>query len=292
MSLHLSDKTVLANFSVSRWMGHRFDRKVTDEVNKAQNAASDTGRYNKRLLPPGASSKVDAVTSAARTFHRMQTMPWMDDGVRILPATKYLEYAAKMKEFRQEFDEEVVGFLKAYPSHIETAKKRLGKMFNAADYPSANELRKSFDWKLVILPFPDADDFRVLSQGPELDEVKADLEARVAALWDDAMKDTAERIVEVVGHMKEKLKGYKPGKGGKRAEGTFKDSLVGNVRELADLLPGFNLTNDKKLGSLITKIQKELCKHDAGLLRDDDKIRKRVAKSADEVLTAVSDFMA
>lgn len=101
------------------------------------------------------------------------------------------------------------------------------------------------------------------------------------------MQATAHDIIEVVGHMAEKLKEYKvqPGK-------YFADSLVKNVRELAELLPAFNLTNDPKLTRLTKRIVKELCAEDASVLRKDDDVRKSVAKSADDILADVRTLLA
>jgi hypothetical protein len=290
MSINLSDRTVLANLSVSRWGGHRFDKRATDEVHKNNDAAADTGNYNKRLLPRGASGKIDSVVSAARDYHRTHTLPWLDDGVRILPAVSYMEYAERMREYRQEFDKEVADFLKQYPTFQKEAKSRLGKLFNLADYPDPKKLAGMYQWQTTILPFPDAQDFRV--QVPELDKIKKDVEARMNEVYESAMHDLGERITDVVGRMVERLKGYKPGKEGKRAEGTFKDSLVDNVRELSELLPSLNLGGDKKLTKIIARMQAELCKHDADLLRDDDKIRAKVATSADAILSDVAAFIA
>lgn len=291
-NIKLSDKTVLANFSISRWGGHRFDPKASDEIHAQKGAAADAGNYNKRLLPKGSSSKIDASTAAARDYHKLVTLPWLDGGVRILPATRYMEYASRMKDHRQEFEREVAGFLKEYPKLKGEAEKRLGRLYNEADYPTAKQLGKSFTWELVILPFPDKEDFRAGDIGiDDLRVIQADMQKRLESLWHTAMQDTGSRIVEVVQRMAERLKGYKPGKPGTRAEGTFKDSLVDNVRELAAILPSFNLTGDKKLGAIIDKMQKELCKHDADLLRDDDKLRGKVAMSADAILSAVADFI-
>jgi hypothetical protein len=104
------------------------------------------------------------------------------------------------------------------------------------------------------------------------------------------MRHTAKQIINMVGHMSEKLKEYKTGGDGKRK--FFLNSLVDNVRELAELLPAFNLTEDPKLTEIIARIQRELCAEDAGELRTNDAARESVQKSADEIVAAVSQFLA
>jgi hypothetical protein len=92
---------------------------------------------------------------------------------------------------------------------------------------------------------------------------------------DDAMKHTASQIVELVGHMAKKLHEYKTNKPGERK--FFLDSLVDNVRDLAELLPAFNFTEDPKLDTITKRIVKELCVEDAKELRKNDEARVAVA---------------
>lgn len=290
--VNLSDKAVLANLSFSRWGGHTYDRSVTDEVHQTRNAASDAGRYNKRLLAKGATSDINSVVGAAREYHRDHTQPWLDDGARILPAPLYLPYASRMKDFRREFEDAVAKFIKTYPDLVKDAEKRLGKMFSAADYPSVEQLKGMYSFRSAVTPFPDSDDFRVDVPAPELASMKKEMKQQMDEVYKGALNDTATRIVETVGHMAGRLKSYKPGEKGKRAENTFRDSLVENVRQLAEVLPAFNMGNDAKLAKVIAKIQKDLCANDATALREDENLRQKVATSADQILTAISDYIA
>ena len=146
---------------------------------------------------------------------------------------------------------------------------------------------------LTILPFPDADDFRSELDEDTVAEIKASLKAGEARVLDGAMQNTVERIVEAVGHMAKKLAEFKPSTGkGVKAEGIFRDSLVENIRELAALLPAFNLTNDPRLTVITERIERELCAEDADYLRENDQVRAEVKKSADEIVEAVSGLFA
>lgn len=291
--VNLSDRAVLANLKVSRWGRYRRDENATDQVHKNNDVSVHAGNYNKRLLSVSATKGIESVISAARDYHRFNTLPWLDDGVRMLPASKYMDYAARLREFQDEFDKEVRDFVKSYPKHIESARKELGKLFNIADYPAVNVITGMYRLQTIILPFPDKDDFRVDKSQVDLNAVQADMEERMKQVWSDAMKDVAGRIAEVVGRMSERLKAYKPAEGKKaKAEGTFRDSLVENVRDLVAVLPSLNMAGDKKLAKLTDRMNKELCKLDADDLRTDDVARAKVAKSADDILTAISDFIA
>lgn len=288
---NLSDKCVLANFSVSRWGGHRFDRGATAEVHAAKGADQDSGNYNKRLLPKGSSAKIDAVVNAARDYHRRVTLPWLDGGVRILPSTNYMDYAKEMQDFRRAFEQEVAAFFKLYPELQKQAQKKLKALFNQADYPTITELKRFYQWDLLIQPFPSDKDFRV--EVPDLGRLQADLKSRMDQVYKEAMADVGARILEEVGHMAERLKAYKPGKPGeRRAQGMFRESMISNVSALVDILPSLNLEDDPKLTKIIATMKKDLCGHDVEDLRLDGKLRKKVAASADQVLSAINDFIA
>jgi hypothetical protein len=130
-----------------------------------------------------------------------------------------------------------------------------------------------------------------------VDDLKAQIEASTNKALGNAMRDTAERILETVGRMADRLSNYKPAfekEDGEKvaAENIFRDSLVENVRELADILPAFNLTDDKLLEKIATKIKSDLCEFDAKELRENDNARLKVAQAAERILSDVKDFMA
>jgi hypothetical protein len=152
-------------------------------------------------------------------------------------------------------------------------------------------LERKFDFDVVILPCQNPEDFRVSIGEEHIKDLRANAEASLNKVVEGALKDTASRIVKTVGHMAERLTEYKPGDEGERATGTFRDSLVENVRELAELLPAFNLTNDPKLTAVTKKINSQLIKHDAAQLREDEVLRKKLAKTADEIVKEVSAFL-
>lgn len=285
----LAQKAVLAAVTISMWTARRFDRIVTDETNKQHNAEADAGRYNKLLIDKRDLEPLTKVHSAARMRHYMLTQPWLDDGSRLLSSTLYMSYAAEMRKFKIEFDAAAEKFSNDYPNMIERAKKRLNGMFNSADYPVS--IRSHFNFDIKIMPCPDASDFRVDLAKEHLSEMQSDVEARMKQALDATMNDIKERITNVVGHMAERLKAYKPSDGDNRAESTFRDSLVDNVRELTGLLPAFNLIGDKKLDAICKRMEKELCTEDADTLRTEAKVRQSVTKAADKILTDIASFM-
>lgn len=288
----LSEKAMLSHVRVSAWSARRIDRKVTDEVNESHGAANDAGRFNKLLVDKSALSGITAAVSKARTFHYSRTLPWQDDGARLLPAAAFVDYMAQMRTIRAQFDKAVSEFIDGYAKHVDDARSRLGNMFKPEDYPSADDIRDRFAFDTIINPVPAGDDFRVSLGDAQAALIRAEIEARAEAQLTDAMRDVYGRVADVCGRMADKLRSYQPGNDNKKAEGIFRDSLVENVRELAGILPALNITADPKLSAIAERMRKELARHDAEALREDDALRNEVADAAASILADVSDFLA
>jgi hypothetical protein len=288
----LSRTTTLVSVRVSQWTARKLDKEITDETNKRHNASKDAGRYNKLLIDAKHLAEINKIVGEARKLHYTLTRPWLDEGTRILPNVLYSQFTDEFRVLKRRFQLAVDAFVAGYPAFIEERKVALNGAFKESDYPSVNAIRSKFALDIVVLPFPDSDDFR--SNLP--DEVVNDIKQEIAETGEnavtEAMKATFQQIVDLVGHMSTKLHEYDPYErvveGEKRKH--FRDSLVTNVRDLAELLPAFNLTNDPRLTKVTDRIVQELCAEDAQVLRDSEFARDAVAKSADEIVAEVEKF--
>jgi hypothetical protein len=286
----LSRKAVLVAVNISQWTARKLDRKVTDEVNRSHNAVKDAGRYNKLLIEAERLAKINGLVSTARHLHYSMTRPWADEGPRILPNALYSKFTDSFRVIKRDFQIAADEFERDYSGFVEERKRSLNGLFNAKDYPDPSEIRSKFRLELTVLPFPDADDFRSNLDDDTVADIKREIAETSGNVIDNAMKHTASQIIDLVGHMAAKLHEYKSNKPGERK--FFMDSLVDNVRDLAELLPAFNLTDDPKLTRITKRIAKELCAEDAKELRQNDAAREAVAKSADEIVAEVSKFLA
>ena len=285
----LSRKATLVQLSVSQWSGSKVDKRVTNETNARYHASEDAGQYRKRLVLKEALERVTQAESKVRSVFDQYTKPW-SKGVGILPNALHAEFAGKIREIQREHGEAADEFERKYASHVAEMKAKLNGMFDEDDYPDPRDIRSKFDLKLKTFPVPDVGDFRsdVLDTATIAD-IKREMQEASEEVLQAAMKDTVKQISETVGHMAKKLKEYGErelsDKKGKRT--FFLDSLVDNVRDLAKLLPAFNLTNDPALAAVTARISKELVHEDAEVLRKNDAAREAVQKSAEEILTDV-----
>jgi hypothetical protein len=293
MTNWLAKKAMLAELCISGWTARRLDKKITDEVNAEHNAVADAGRYNKLLVPRASIEPIWKVSTRLRVAHMEMTMPWLSDGARILPAAMYMKYTEAMRDLRIEHTRAVEEFARNYPKHVEQRRKELNGMFREEDYPKTKDIRTRFTATLRLLPCPDSGDFRVALAKEHADDIRADIEKTMKVALQKAIEDPINRIVEKVGNMAERLQAYRPSAGkGDRAEGVFRDSLVENVRELVELLPSFNLLDDRKFERIIKDMQTKLCVYDAKELRENESAREAVAADAEDILARAQELIA
>lgn len=270
MSKPLTDHAMLAALNISQWSARKHDKSVTVEVDK-NHGAKDGGRYNKLLIDKAALDPADKVASAARQHHYKVTLPWGDNGDRLLPASLFMDYTQVMRQFRTEFEQRVRDLVRDYPQHVQAARKRLGTMYDANDYPS--DISSRFSFNIGFSPVPSANDFRVNLSAEHVDYIKADITARLQARQVEAVKDVWGRVRKIVGKIHEQTADE---------DRKIYDSAIENARELVDMLPALNLTGDAELIRIETEIRQLLVPADR--LRADKKLRANTAAAADAIL--------
>jgi hypothetical protein len=286
----LPRKATLVSVDISQWTARKLDKKVTRQVNEQHGASEDAGRYNKLRIEGKRLARINTLVSQARDLHYRLTKPWADQGLRILPNKLHGEFSDKFRVLKREFAEAVDEFCRDYPAFVEERRRALNGLFDPKDYPAPEEIRGKFKLDTKTFPVPDAGDFRSdVLDADMIEDIRREMDETTVKVLDGALRDTVTEITRVVGHMSEKLKAYKTTKGEKGSKTTFfTDSLVENVRELADLLPAFNLGDDPALDAVADRIKRELCVEDATALRENDAARASVQKSADDILKDVS----
>lgn len=291
--IDLTTRAMLVTLNISQWTARRHDRAVSEEVAKAHGTAdaTKTGRYNKILIDPEVLAAVAKLASEARDWHEKQTLPWSDKGPRILPAANYWAYMEGVRTRRVAYDAAVCALVAAYPAALDEARGRLNGLFDEADYPAADDLAERYSFGTRVVPLPDAGDFRVALGVDELASVRADIERDVRKATGDAMRDLWQRAYDAVAKMIERLGAYQPAEDGGKAKGVFRDTLVGNLAELADLLPRLNVTADPNLDALASKLRTQLCQFTPDELRADANKRGQTKQAAAQIIAAMADFM-
>jgi len=280
----LSSLALLSRLSISAWTARKKDQKITREVNAAHGARRDAGQYNKVLISKARLAGIQRSDSALREYHNAQTLPWEADGIRIIPNVAVLAYEAKVRELIAAREQEVRAFLSGYPDAILEARATLNGMFDAADYPSRQELASRYSVTLALSPVPDGRDFRADLPDEVLDRMREDVDARGREAMAAAMRDVWERLYKVVAAIHNRTK---------RAPGTdgagFQDSLIGNLADLLDLLPSLNLSKDPGLDALAAEARARLLV-DPKVLKNNTTAREDTARASRDILRRMAAY--
>ena len=277
--MNLNERAMLVKLNIGQWAAKKHDKKISKEVADNHNAVGDVGRYSKHLLAAEALQAVQKAANEARTFHYAQTLPWRDDGARILLSNNFGRYSERMRELEAVFFAAVREFGANYVGYVEDARRRLNGMFDAADYP--RDVVNRFSWGVSVDPLPDAADFRAALTDSDVARLRSDIEARNQGAVQAAVRDVWGRVHEVCSAMVDRLG---------TEDAIFRDSLIGNAMELANLLPRLNLTDDPKLTELSETIKAKLCRHSPDRLRADPVARVQVADDAKAILEAMAGY--
>ena len=277
----LHTRAMLVSLRISAWSARKYDRKVSQETATAHNTTIDAGRYNKCLLPGDAASfkALTSFVSNLRVINYSQTLPWSDDGWRLLPVKNYTAYTDVIRTSQHEFNRLLEEFAVDYPSLRESARLTLNGMYSDTDYPS--DIRGRYDFSVEYSPVPCGTDFRVSLAATEIEAIAARTEQRVTDAFNAAMtgKDGAvDRLRKVVSSIIEKCSS---------PDAIFRDSLIGNARELCNVLTRLNVTDDPILETLRQQTE-TLSMVEPETLRRNDDVRAETAKQAQSILDAMT----
>jgi len=284
----LSSRAMLCSLSISMWSARKHDREASDEIAQRHGAQADAGRYHKVLLPKEALAEIQTIVSEARQEHYFMTLPWDDNGYRVLPAAVYMDHAEKMRGLSNRFTPAVEGLVRQFGQIVEEAKARLGGLFRPGDYPAPDELRSKFSFETKVMPLPDAGDFRVTLGDDEKDRIKRQITASVEESLQVASRELWQRLYDAVSHLAERLQAYKVNEDG--VEHPFRDTVVTNLVKLVDVLPKLNVTGDPELERLAGEVRASLLVNPQQLRRSES-ARTQTAQAALAIATRMSAFM-
>lgn len=238
----LSNKALLVTLSIGQPKLRTTDREVTREVNTNHSVKDGMAKTTKRLFCPDDYRGITELINEIRhQHHYKRTLPWLDAGQRILPSSAFLDYAERMRAYREKFDRLVDDFCGTYATRLSNARLALNGMFRAEDYPTVGEIRERFRLDVSYSPVPVSGDFR--AEGIDEAEkaiLSAELMRRECEAMQVAAKALAERIVEVVSGLKNKV--------GQQS--------LDNAEELVALLPSLNLTGDPEIARVTDQLKR------------------------------------
>lgn len=279
----LNERAMLANLTISYWQAARTDKKISSDVAQQHKVSERrAGHYRKFAIDTETPSYRAVMTAAGeiRQAHYKYTLPWGQDGARILTALSFEDYSAQIRKARAKFETAVIAFIAEFPAIKEKARIEMNGMFNDDDYPK--DLKRKFGVYTAIMPLPDSKDFRVDLPDDAVSEIKASIEAELQKTTLAAMQEPYERLHAHIARMVGALSDPK---------GIFRDTLITGMADLCSVLPGLNLTSDPKLDELRRQCEAMISGIEAQDLRDSPKTRRKVAQQAREIQNVMAGFM-
>lgn len=255
------------------WLGVR--RTLTHEQRSqaadAFGAEEDYVSAAKKLLDTShpAFRAVTAVRSRIVHFWRSRSVPFPEPGIRLIRRDAVHSFSVQMTGLQSDLSQAVAGLEAAYGELKLAAQRRLGQLFNPADYPDSlqNMFAVSYDFPNVEPP----DYLRQLS--PKLYQQEA---ARAAARFDEAVQLAEQAFLEelsrLVSHLTERLSGSEDGK-----PKVFRDSAVENLREFFERFRALNVHSHEQLDELVERVRQITSDVTPQIIRQDLPLRQTIA---------------
>lgn len=268
----IASSSMLVEMNISCWTGQRIDKTVTRQVTDDNSATTDAGQFRKNLMAGTSLRKELADYAAAcRLRHNQLTMPWSDRGPRLLPTSLFFDYKSEMNGRQQYFDDKVTQFVRDYPRLLAEAPKHLGALHNPDDYPSVEEVRSKFGFRLVFTPVPESGDFRLDLPKQELDAMRQQYDIAFDSRLAEAMREPWDRLHKTLSAMTKKLVDVEDAPEG--AVTRWHDTFIGNAAELCKMLTHLNLTKDPTLEQARRDLEKAIAGVDIDSVKEDPGVR-------------------
>lgn len=268
----ISSSSMLVELNISVWTGNKVDKTVTRQVTDDNSATSDAGQFRKNLTAGSSLRKELADYAAAcRLRHNQLTMPWADRGPRLLPTSLFFDYKAEMNGRQTYFEDKQEQFFRDYPRLLADAPKHLGALYDPEDYPSVEEVRSKFGFRLVFTPVPESGDFRLDLPKQELEEMRAQYDTAFDSRLAEAMREPWDRLHKTLSGMTKKLSDVEAAPDGTVTR--WHDTFIGNAAELCKMLTHLNLTKDPTLEQARRDLEKAIAGVDIDDVKEDPGVR-------------------
>lgn len=279
----LASSAMLVELNISSWEGRKKDKKASTKVTEDAQAKKGVANVYKQLL--GDCDELSALrthVTATRGMHSNMTMPWSNSGLRLLPTAQYFKYTEAMSKMQNEFESLKNKFLTAYNDTVVDVQLELGTLFLREDYPTVESLDSKFAFRMNYTPLPDVGDFRVDVGNDALREIREEYSNFYTAQYNTAMNNMWTRLHKALANMSERLD-Y----GSKKDKKVFRDTLVGNVNDMIELLRVCNVTQSIQMSDMANKLEEAMSGVTADALREDVTFRAETKAAVDAAMKSL-----
>lgn len=255
------------------WFGVRKSLSQEQKATAAESLDAE-GEFltaGKKLLDTRHDSfkRVSSIRSRAVATWKSHSLPFPEPGLRLVRRDDIESLDRQLREFKDELAAGVEQLDAHYDDMQLAARRRLGRLFNAADYPRT--LRGLFE---MTWDWPNVEPPNYLAQlNPDLYRQECQ---RVQARFDEAIRLAEQafldELTQLVSHLSERLAGSDDGR-----PKVFRDSAVENLTEFFQRFRRLNIGSNEQLDQLVEQAQRVVRGVAPQQLRDNTTLRQQVA---------------
>jgi hypothetical protein len=280
--MSISSSAVLVELNISVWTANKLDKGATEAVLNNNSASKDSAQVRKNLMAgTDKRKKISDYAAKARLYHNQTTLSWSDKGARLLPTSLFMDYKQNMNVYQQNMNTMIEDFYANYADLIDLAKHHMGDLFNPYDYPSIEELRNKFGFRLVFSPLPESGDFRLDIPKADMVEMQDKYESAFNDRLKDAMREPWDKLHKTLTHISEKLTDVE---GDDETKKRYHDTLITNAQELCGLLTHLNVTKDPLLENARRSLELTMLGVDIEAIKESPDVRSSVKAKVDDIL--------
>lgn len=255
MSTTQRNTLIMGHLSITGYAAKKKAKEVEHRAESDAGAIKGSISARKTLLP-GADS-LAAVTnygSLCRNWWATVTKEWLS-AARVYHASRHFEIQTELGDRQRVYYDLVDKFMADYPKLRADAQFQLNQLFDPTEYPDPSDVRKKFRFDFETLPLPSGEDFRLIEGDlltpEEVDRLVFEAEARTATKMAEAMKSAYGDLHEVVTKYIARLQAKNDSEdAGAKKQASIHATVVTNILEVVENMPGLNLAGDQKLTAL------------------------------------------
>ena len=225
--------------------------------------------------------------SEAYTYHKANTLGYIDKGPRLLPNVKYMDYTAAMRDRIQAVEDMLDLHMPNYDKYVQLDIQHRSLSPNSRatvdDYPTAEEFRSRMGFDLRFTPLPDAKHFLFDISDNDMAEFNASMDAMAAGARIEVIKGMLEPLQHLVAKLNKPI----------GTEGAiFRDTAVENVMDGLRRAKALNVTDDPAVNEMADTLMDAIKQysHNKDMLRESPVVRETAAKRLDDIAKKMGAF--
>ena len=298
-------KVLVLEFHVGMWSYKKPSDKMIKITAEKTGVSADylTGQVlaaDRKYFKP-----LERLVSDFRTFVSEQTLINPESANFTLPVANYEIIDNEIRKFSIDFEKLVGDIARQFEDIKDEARRFLNgnyeqTLFDEKFYPPVEKLvgdkiihrqgeqnvkHGKYYFEYRFKPYAVAGSLQADLVNESLQDLKKIMQSETQEDFKRVISDIWQRIFDATSKLKETMK--KPDrqdKDGAFQAPIFRDSIIGNIKELVNIIPSLNIFEDPAIDQARSELIQELCQLDPQELRDNKEKRQEAEQKADKIL--------